>query len=326
MKKKLQIFISSTYLDMKEERQAAVEAILKSGNIPAGMELFTAGNESQLQSIMRWIDESDIYVLLLGGRYGSIEKSSGLSYTEVEYDYAVSQKKPYFSIVITDDAIDLKLKKIGKDAIESEEPKKLKEFREKVLSNISSFYSETKDVKLAIHETLQDFKERYDFSGWVSGKNMEEAESLMEENRTLRLKIDELLQNNEKKSLVINSEVKNKVEESNDNSEFDDIIEVFSNMKIRTDKLYSNQKEEKEYRIIDIIINNKPRLINGVYNRADMSEYDKLYFFNIFPKLAVHELAENLALQGVRYRLFRLSKKGLKFLAYLDKKTFKGKK
>ena len=92
MKKKLQIFISSTYTDMKEERQAAVEAILKSGNIPAGMELFTAGNESQLQTIMRWIDESDIYVLLLGGRYGSIEQWSGLSYTEVEYDYAVSQK------------------------------------------------------------------------------------------------------------------------------------------------------------------------------------------------------------------------------------------
>lgn len=40
MKKKYQIFISSTYQDLKEERQAAVEAILKAGHIPAGMELF----------------------------------------------------------------------------------------------------------------------------------------------------------------------------------------------------------------------------------------------------------------------------------------------
>lgn len=45
MKKKLQIFISSTYVDLQEERQAAVEAILGSNNIPAGMELFKAGNK-----------------------------------------------------------------------------------------------------------------------------------------------------------------------------------------------------------------------------------------------------------------------------------------
>jgi tetratricopeptide (TPR) repeat protein len=44
MKRKLQIFVSSTYSDLKGERQAAVEAILRSGNIPAGMELFAAGS------------------------------------------------------------------------------------------------------------------------------------------------------------------------------------------------------------------------------------------------------------------------------------------
>ena len=49
-KKKLQVFVSSTYNDLKEERQAAVEAILKAGHIPAGMELFAAGNDSQLQT------------------------------------------------------------------------------------------------------------------------------------------------------------------------------------------------------------------------------------------------------------------------------------
>jgi len=39
MKKKFQIFISSTYSDLIEERQAAVSAVLKAGHIPAGMEL-----------------------------------------------------------------------------------------------------------------------------------------------------------------------------------------------------------------------------------------------------------------------------------------------
>ena len=72
--KKLQVFVSSTYTDLKEERQAAVEAILSSGHIPAGMELFAAGDESQMTVIERWIDESDIYLLILGGRYGSVDK------------------------------------------------------------------------------------------------------------------------------------------------------------------------------------------------------------------------------------------------------------
>lgn len=60
MKKKLQVFISSTYIDLIDERQAAVEGVLDAGHIPAGMELFKAGNRSQLDTIYRWIDNSDI--------------------------------------------------------------------------------------------------------------------------------------------------------------------------------------------------------------------------------------------------------------------------
>ena len=81
--KRLQVFVSSTFTDLIHERQAAVEAILVSGNFPAGMELFTSGDESQMDAIKQWIDESDIYMLILGGRYGSIEPKSGKSYTHL---------------------------------------------------------------------------------------------------------------------------------------------------------------------------------------------------------------------------------------------------
>jgi len=66
--KKLQVFISSTYDDLKEERQAAVQAILRAGHIPAGMELFAAGDESQMRVIERWIENSDVFLLILGSR------------------------------------------------------------------------------------------------------------------------------------------------------------------------------------------------------------------------------------------------------------------
>jgi hypothetical protein len=65
-KKRFQVFVSSTFEDLRDERQAAVEAILKAGHIPAGMELFTAGSVSQLEVIKQWIRDSDIYMLILG--------------------------------------------------------------------------------------------------------------------------------------------------------------------------------------------------------------------------------------------------------------------
>lgn len=101
MDKKLQVFVSSTYTDLIEERQAAVEAILDAGHIPAGMELFKAG-KSQMETIYKWIDESDVYILILGGRYGTVEKKSGQSYIQLEYEYALSKNMPVFSIVLSE--------------------------------------------------------------------------------------------------------------------------------------------------------------------------------------------------------------------------------
>jgi hypothetical protein len=180
-KKKLQVFVSSTYRDLLEERQAAVEAILKAGHIPAGMELFAAGNESQLAIIRQWIDESDAYMLIMGGRYGSVDPTTGLSYTELEYDYAVSKDKPVFAVVIEESALDAKIKKDGRGALEQEHPQELKLFREKVLKRISSFFSDPRDIKLAVHETLSDFLVRYEFKGWVSGDEVIQSNALIAE-------------------------------------------------------------------------------------------------------------------------------------------------
>src|ERR1039457_7208858 len=102
--KKLQVFVSSTYEDLIPERQAPVKATLTAGHIPAGMELFTAGDESQMEVIKQWIDESDVYLLILGGRYGSLEPKTGKSYTELEYEYASCKNKPLFACVIQEKA------------------------------------------------------------------------------------------------------------------------------------------------------------------------------------------------------------------------------
>lgn len=185
--KKYQVFISSTYIDLLDERQAAVEAILQAGHIPAGMELFTSSNQSQWDIIKRWIDESDIYMLILGGRYGSIETKSGKSYTHLEYEYALSVKKPLFVIVIKDEALNQKTVA----QVENQNPEKLKKFKKKVLSSMCEFFIDIKDIQLAVHKCLGKIIQDNELIGWVRGNQQNEGLAselvrLNEENRQLR--------------------------------------------------------------------------------------------------------------------------------------------
>ncbi|UUF15891.1 MULTISPECIES: DUF4062 domain-containing protein [Flavobacterium] len=206
--KKFQIFVSSTFTDLKEERQAAVEAILSSGHIPAGMELFSAGDESQMSVIKRWIDESDIYLLILGGRYGSIDSSSGKSYTQLEYEYALQIKKPLFAVIINDSALEEKVKKYGTSVIEKENQSLLNEFKSAVLKNLVKFWDDKKDIKLAIHETISDFIYSKELVGWIRANTTSNPEiyielnELRKENQEIKSKLDSKEKQSELESLA----------------------------------------------------------------------------------------------------------------------------
>lgn len=168
MNKKLQVFVSSTYTDLKEERQAAVEAILQAGHIPAGMELFSAGNDSQLQTIYKWIEESDVYMLILGGRYGSIDTKTGKSYTELEYEYALSKNIPVFSIVLSDTYLTNNISKNGlNNTIEQDAPDKYQNFKSLVMSKIIKYANDTKDIKIGVITSLYSLLDTYPVIGWV---------------------------------------------------------------------------------------------------------------------------------------------------------------
>lgn len=202
--KKLQVFVSSTFTDLKMERQAAVEAILTAGHIPAGMELFTAGDESQMTVIKRWIDESDVYLLILGGRYGSLEPTSQKSYTHLEYDYALDQGKPLFAVVVKESHLDDKVKQFGREVIETANFQKLSDFRQFVCSKTVRFWEDPRDIKIAILEKMDEFSRRDDLSGWVPGTESVDTASLAaeiarlsSENANLREKLDVTKQESE---------------------------------------------------------------------------------------------------------------------------------
>jgi hypothetical protein len=82
--KRFQVFVSSTYLDLKEERQEVIQALLELNCIPSGMEMFPAADEDQWTLIKKVIDDCDYYLVIIAGRYGSLSPA-GKSYTQMEY-------------------------------------------------------------------------------------------------------------------------------------------------------------------------------------------------------------------------------------------------
>lgn len=91
--KRYQVFISSTFRDLEEERRMVMQAVLRHHCFPAGMELFVATNTNLWDYIKQIIDDSDFYVLIVAGKSGSTHPEKKISYTEMEYDYAVSKGK-----------------------------------------------------------------------------------------------------------------------------------------------------------------------------------------------------------------------------------------
>jgi hypothetical protein len=98
MDKRYQVFVSSTYADLKEERRAIIQTLIEMDCIPAGMELFPAVDEEQFEFIKSIINDCDYYLLIIGGRYGSTTPD-GVSYTEKEYDYARERKLQVLSFI-----------------------------------------------------------------------------------------------------------------------------------------------------------------------------------------------------------------------------------
>jgi hypothetical protein len=173
--KKYQIFVSSTYDDLKNERDEVIKACLRDGNIPVGMEMFNAADEEQWEIIKRTIDLCDYYCVVVARRYGS-RGPSGTSFTEMEFDYAVLQKIPVFRFILHDDAVWEGSKTDKKSA----DLKSLEAFRSKLKGKMTSFWH-NKDqlagqVSLAISQAIN----LHPRPGWIRAEDQSYEAALAE--------------------------------------------------------------------------------------------------------------------------------------------------
>ena len=200
MDKKYQIFVSSTYEDLKVERDQVIKAILEMGHIPVGMEMFSAADEEQWKIIQRQIEESDYYVVIAAHKYGSVTPE-GISYTEKEYDYAVEKSVPVLGFVLADSA------NWPADRMETTPEKReaLELFKAKIKSRLVNFWSSKDDLHAKVSIALMKSMQTTPRVGWVrsdvvtnSPELVKELTRLSQENSTLReqLKDFELIERN----------------------------------------------------------------------------------------------------------------------------------
>jgi hypothetical protein len=185
--KKYQIFISSTFADLQEERNIASKAILDLDHIPAGMELFPAVDMDQFEYIKKVIDECDYYVLIIGARYGSVD-NEGVGYTEREFDYAVATNKTVIAL-INNDIDNLPRKKFDTDLTLFE---KLEAFRDKVKTGrMVRMWNSHDQLVSALMQAISRAIQIYPAPGWVRG-DTPASDEILQQYVQLRARYDEL--------------------------------------------------------------------------------------------------------------------------------------
>ncbi|WP_321519885.1 DUF4062 domain-containing protein [uncultured Bacteroides sp.] len=192
MGKKYQVFVSSTYEDLQEERQKVMDALLQMNCFPIGMERFNASDDDQWTVIQNLIKECDYYVLIIGGRYGSIEPNSGKSYTQKEFEYAIEQGVPIVSFVCKNPE-ELPNKKTEQ---KQEGKDKLIEFKKKVQTKLCKFWTSPDDLAAQVVLSLNGLIKTKPSVGWVRADELSSAEAnkeilkLKKENDDLKKKIE----------------------------------------------------------------------------------------------------------------------------------------
>ena len=186
MEKRYQIFVSSTYTDLLEARQEVMRVLLRLNCIPAGMELFPATDDDQWTLIKRVIDDCDYCIVIIAGRYGSTG-SDGKSFTQLEYEYAISRKKPVIAFLHKEPR-----KLPVKDAeTDPERVNKLEDFRNLAKKKMVDYWTTPAELGSAVSLSLVRLIRDNPATGWVKADSLPSQEAT-QEIQELRRQVAEL--------------------------------------------------------------------------------------------------------------------------------------
>lgn len=166
------VFVSSTFEDMKDIRKAVLERLYSTEDfMPIGMENFMASDSSQLDYIRDRLNDTDIYVLLLGGRYGTLTPHGDKSYTHKEYEMSKANPNVRVLSFVCSNPGDLTEQKRWRDDAERD---KLMKFTAEVKNNtMVKFWNVGTSPEEIAGDVLQSVvreKETESLRGWIRGE------------------------------------------------------------------------------------------------------------------------------------------------------------
>lgn len=149
----LKIMLSSTYTDLAEHRRITIEALRNLQQHVVAMEFFYAKSDTPKETSIQQASEADIYVGIIGWRYGSIDPETGKSITQLEYEVAGSTKKPCL-IFLQDPEYPTPAKHVDR----GEAGQKLEEFRRLLQEkHTCGFFRGPKDLAIKVLGSLRTF-------------------------------------------------------------------------------------------------------------------------------------------------------------------------
>jgi hypothetical protein len=169
--RRYQVFISSTFSGLEDARKAAIEAVFERGHIPIALERFSPSNQSDLEVITRAMQGCQVYVLILGHRYGELVPGKDISFTEFEYNLAQQFELKPLIFLLKPELIQERRQKLDptndRDRTEIGNDDRLRKFQERIKGNFRRLWEPGPEFKFIVELALADNLNNWDKPGFV---------------------------------------------------------------------------------------------------------------------------------------------------------------
>jgi len=156
----ISFFISSAYVDMAQHRDSVIRKIQSKSGIINAQEFFGSRNSQPLDTCLEEVEQSQVFLLFIGPRYGSIDHESGKSFVEREYENASELGIPKLAYVI-DDEYEFPIKYVSK----GREAESLAAFKDRVMAELTvSSFTTPEDLASKVYEDLKRELPKYNFN------------------------------------------------------------------------------------------------------------------------------------------------------------------
>jgi len=159
-KQHLDVFISSTSIDLPEHRKAVVDALLSIGLFPSGMEHWPVTSENPVNLCYQKMQDAELFVGIYAHRYGWRPNGDGTpSITEIEYDWAGQLNIPRFCFIMSED-FSWPVSKIELDALDD-----LNAFKARVNEQVRGIFTTPDNLKAQILTALAHYAQKQNLTG-----------------------------------------------------------------------------------------------------------------------------------------------------------------